>query len=68
MSGNQQTFVVAYFIGDGKHVLFEYHIKFWNTASIGIPNWSNCSKKGRTGRWYSNKTSLLNFYQFMKKS
>ena len=39
-----------------RDVLFEFHLKFWNTASIGIPvrsllkgrqtsNWSNCSTK-----------------------
>ena len=39
-----------------RDVLFEFHLKFWNTASIGIPvrsllkgrqtsNWSNCSMK-----------------------
>ena len=47
-------------------VLFEFHLNFWNTASIGIP--VRCSKvdrpltaqlKGRTARWYSNKTSLV---------
>ena len=37
-------------------VLFEFHLKFWNTASIGIPaisllkgrqtsNWNTCSTK-----------------------
>ena len=37
-----------------RDVLFEFHLKFWNTASIGIPvrslgrqtsNWSYCSTK-----------------------
>ena len=39
-----------------RDVLFEFHLKFWNTASVGIPvrsllldrqtsNWSNCSTK-----------------------
>ena len=39
-----------------REVLFEFHLKFWNTTNIGIPvrsllwgrptcNWSNCSTK-----------------------
>ena len=52
-----------------RDVLFEFHLKFWNTGSIGIPvrsllcgrqtsSWSSCSQKGTTARWDSNKTSL----------
>ena len=51
-------------------VLFELHLKFWNTASIGIPTISlhkvdrlptglTAQQKGTTARWYSNKTSLV---------
>ena len=47
--------------------LFEFHLKFWNTARIGIPVRSlldrlltglTAQQKGTTARWYSNKTSL----------
>ena len=52
-----------------RDVLFEFHLKFWNTASIGIAVKSLlksdrlltgliAQQKGRTARWYSNKTSL----------
>ena len=50
-----------------RDVLFEFHLKFWNTASIGIPVRSKVDRlltgltaqqKGTTARWYSNKTSL----------
>ena len=52
-----------------RDVLFEFHLKFWNTASIGIPARSlhkvdrlltdlTAQKKGTTARWYLNKTSL----------
>ena len=50
-------------------VLFEFHLKFWNTTSIGIPARSllggrqtsglTTQQKGTTARWYSNKTFLL---------
>ena len=44
-------------------MLFEFHLKFWNTASIGIPvdrllTGQTAQQKGITARWYSNKTSL----------
>ena len=39
--------------------LFEYHLKFWNTGSIGIPVRSlNAQQIGTTARLYSNKTPL----------
>ena len=52
-----------------RDVLFEFRLKFWNTASIGIPVRSllkvdrlltgiTAQQKGTTARWYSNKTSL----------
>ena len=45
-----------------RDVLFEFHLKFWNTASIGIPVRSLLKSDrlltGLTARWYSNKTSL----------
>ena len=50
-----------------RDVLFEFHLKFWNTACIGIPVRSllqggltclTAQQKGTTARWYSNKTSL----------
>ena len=55
-----------------RDVLFEFHLKFWNTASIGIPVRSllksdrlltglTAQQKGTTARWYQNKTSLLWF-------
>ena len=47
---------------DGRDVLFEFHLKFWNTASIGIParilTGLTAQQKGTTAWWYSNKTSL----------
>ena len=44
-------------------VLFEFHLKFWNTAIIGIPDRGlykvdrllTAQQKGTTARWYSNK-------------
>ena len=55
-----------------RDVLIEFHLKFWNTASIGIPVKSlvynkadrlltclTAQQKGTTARWYSYKTSLL---------
>ena len=50
-------------------VLFEFHLKFWNTASFGIPDRSllqvdklltglSAQPKGTTAQWNSNKTSL----------
>ena len=53
-----------------RDVLFEFHLKFWNTASIGIPAVSLLKayrlltgliahQKGTTARWHSNKTSLI---------
>ena len=50
-----------------RDVLFEFHLKFWNTASIGIPVWSllyiykvdrlltglTAQQKGTTARWNS---------------
>ena len=55
-----------------RDALFEFHFKFWNTASIGIPvevyyevdrllNGITAQQKGTTARWYSNKTSLVVF-------
>ena len=44
-----------------RDVLFEFHLKFWNTASIGIPVRSKVDRllsaltaqqKGTTARWY----------------
>ena len=51
-----------------RDVLFEFHLKFWNTASIGIrvrsllqgrqtSSGPTAQQKGTTARWYSNKTS-----------
>ena len=53
-----------------RDVLFEFHLKFWNTASIGFPARSlykadrlltgpTAQQKGTTARLYSNKTSLF---------
>ena len=39
-------------------VLFEYHLKFWNSASIDIPVLT-AQQKGTTARWYLNNTSLI---------
>ena len=43
-----------------RDVLFEFHLKFWNTTSICIPVLTGLTaqQKGTTARWYSNKTSL----------
>ena len=48
-----------------RDVLFEFHLKLWNSASIGIPikvdrllNGLSAQQKRTTARWYSNKTSL----------
>ena len=46
-----------------RDVLYEFHLKFWNTASIGIPvrrllTGLTAHQKGTTARWYSHKTSL----------
>ena len=45
-----------------RDVLFEFHLKFFNTASIGIPvrllNGITAQPKGTTAQFYSNKTSL----------
>ena len=49
-----------------RNVVFEFHLKFWNTGSIGIPVRSllkgitglTAQQKGTAARWYSNKTSL----------
>ena len=60
-----------------RDVLFEFHLKFWNTASIGIPATSllyrlltglTSQQKGTTARWYSNKTSLVSFSLHMKEN
>ena len=51
-----------------RDVLFEFHLQFWNTASIGIPVkvyykvdrlliGLTAQQKGTTAQWYSNKTS-----------
>ena len=48
-------------------VLFEFRLKFWNSASIGIPYYKvdklvtgvTAQQKGTTARWHSNKTSLI---------
>ena len=39
-----------------RDVLFEFHLKFWNTARLltGL----TAQQKGATARWYSNKKSL----------
>ena len=56
---------------EGRDVLFEFHFKFWNTASIGIPVRSllvcykedrlltglTAQQKGTTARWYSNSNN-----------
>ena len=46
-----------------RDVIFEFHLKFWNSAGIGIPVRSlrtglTAQQKGTTAQWYSNKTSL----------
>ena len=41
-------------------VLFEFRLKFWNTASIAQQN-------GTTARWYSNKTSLQSPFKVVLK-
>ena len=51
-----------------RDVLFEVHLKFWNTASICIFHsyykvdrlltGPTAQQKGTAARWYSNKTSL----------
>ena len=50
-----------------RDVLFEFRLKFWNTANMGVPARSlqqgrqtglSAQQKGTTARWYSNKTSL----------
>ena len=46
-----------------RDVLFEFHLKFWNTASIGIPvdrllTGQTAQQKGTTARWYIVKLSL----------
>ena len=54
----QFLFEFIWYIRD---VLFEFHLKFWNTASIGIPVRSKVDRllsaltaqqKGTTARWY----------------
>ena len=46
-----------------RDVLFEFHLKFLNTASIGIPARSllltGQTAQPKIPQWYSNKTSLL---------
>ena len=52
-----------------RDVSFEFHLKFWNTVSIGIPARSldrlltglTAQPKETTAQWYSNKTSLYIF-------
>ena len=57
-----------------RDVLFEFHLKYWNTASIGTPVRVRgyymvdrlliglaVQQKGTTARWYSSKTSLSDF-------
>ena len=57
-----------------RDVLFEFHLKYWNTASIGTPvrvrgyymvdrllTGLAVQQKGTTARWYSSKTSLSDF-------
>ena len=49
-----------------RDVLFEFHLKFWNTAINGIPVLEVYYKvdrllTGLTAQWYSNKTSLHYF-------
>ena len=42
-----------------RDVLFEFRLKFWNTASNGIPvRLLTAQHRVTTARWYSNKTSL----------
>ena len=67
-----RTWVLGRFVGPLKKcrdVLFEFHLKFWNTTSIGIPVRSyykvdrlltglTAQQKGKTAQWYSNKTPL----------
>ena len=46
-----------------RDVLFEFHLKFLNTASIGTPARSllltGQTAQPKIPQWYSNKTSLL---------
>ena len=46
-----------------RDVLFEFHLKFLNTASFGIPARSllltGQTAQPKIPQWYSNKTSLL---------
>ena len=53
------TFCINKFLH--RDALFEFHLKFWNTASIGIPVRSKVDRllsaltaqqKGTTARWY----------------
>ena len=67
-----RTWVLGRFVGPLKKcrdVLFEFHLKFWNITSIGIPVRSyykvdrlltglTAQQKGKIAQWYSNKTSL----------
>ena len=52
-----------------RDVLYEFHLKFWNTASIGIPvrrllTGLTAQQKGTTAQWYSNKISLIEYLFF----
>ena len=58
-------------IDSTRDVLFEFHLKFRNTTSIGIPAYYKVDRflygltaqpKGTTARWYTNKTSLISFF------
>ena len=62
-------FIYMYIYRD---VLFEFHLKFWNTASMvfqlevyykvdKLLTGLTAQQKGTTARWYSNKTSLAEF-------
>ena len=55
-----------------RDVLFEFHLKFWNTTNIGIPVKSlytvdrlltgrTAQQSVATAQWYSNETSLQIF-------
>ena len=59
------------------HLVTTFHLKFWNTAIIGIPARSLLYKVDRlltglnalqtTARWYSNKTSLCNTTWYIQR-
>ena len=54
----QNSIIYSHQIGHliDRDALFEFHLKFWNTASIGG---LTAQQQGTTARWDSNKTSLV---------